>query len=179
MADTYTYTARSAENPEQIVTFTLRDSTLSIGLGTPLEQIETVVQATGEGAEGEEAEEAQGSKPRLWLKPLALSLIEQVTRPFRVADVDAWTEQDWLHVRAWIRTGGLRLAPITLIAGRVDNPEAAHAFVAELEERKPAAAGPLGKLMGLMDYWATWLIAGVGMIILLQSWRRKGEEESE
>jgi len=47
MENTYTYTARSIEDPEQVVTFTLQDHRMSVGLGAPLEQIETVPDGSG------------------------------------------------------------------------------------------------------------------------------------
>ncbi len=167
MEDTYTYIARSAEDPAKAVTFTLHDNSMSVGLGAPLEHVERALEAEGE------------VRPRLWLKPLAVSLLERGTRPFRVADVDATrAADDWLSVTAWVRAGGLRLAPIILIRGRVDNPEAALAFVEELSSRKASVAGPF-KLLGLLDYWATWLLAGFFMVGLLGIWRRRSLGESE
>jgi hypothetical protein len=166
MEDTYTYMARSADDPARAVTFTLHDNSMSVGLGAPLEHVERALEPEGE------------VRPRLWLKPLAVSLLERGTRPFRVADVDAGAEGDWLWVTAWFRTSGLRVAPISLIKGRVDNPEAALAFVEELNRRKASAAGPI-KLLEILDYWATWLLAGFLLIGLLGIWRRSRLSESE
>lgn len=172
LENTYTYTARSADNPEQVVTFTLHDHSLSVGVGVPLEHVERALgPEEGEG----EAEAEHHIQP--WLKPMAVSLIERGTRPFNVADVNARAEDEWLHVRAWFRAGGLRLAPITLIAGRVDNPEAARAFVQELNERKAPAAG-LARVLGILDYWATWFLAGFLLVFLLESWRRRKDGEA-
>jgi hypothetical protein len=171
MENTYTYTARSIENPEQVVTFTLQDHHMSVGLGAPLEQIETVLQRIGTGEEAEE-EAGQGAQAKLWLKPLAISLLERNVGPFRVADVNATAEDDWLRVSAWYRAGGLALAPVALVDGHVDNPQAAQAFVQELEERKADVTGAFG-LLNVLDYWLTWLL-GVALIFgLLQVWRRK------
>ena len=181
MEKTYTYTARSAEYPEQVVTFTLHDTHMSVGLGAPLEHLERALHIgeeeeapEEEGGEAEGAEEAQEDLS-LWLKPMAVSLVERGTRPFRVDDVAAQAADDWLQVKAWVRTGGLRLMPITLIDGRVDNPAAAHAFVEEVAERK-ATTGP--NLLGLLDYWATWFVAGFLMVVLFQLWRRRGKSEA-
>jgi hypothetical protein len=173
LENTYTYTARSADHPEQVVTFTLHNHSLSVGVGAPLEHVERALQARG-GETGAEAETETGSEYRIqpWLKPMAISLIERSTGPFDVGDVNASAEDDWLWVRAWLRAGGLRLAPITLIKGRVDNPHAAHAFVQELHERKAPAAG-LARFPGLLDYWATWILAGFLMVILFENWRRR------
>lgn len=166
MEDTYTYIARSADDPAQAVTFTLHDNSMSVGLGAPLEHVERALEPEGE------------VRPRPWLKPLAVSLLERGTRPFRVADVDATAEDDWLSVTAWFRGGGLRLAPVILIRGRVDNPEAALAFVEELNRRKASVTGPF-KLLGVLDYWATWLLAGFFLLGLLGIWRRRSLSESE
>jgi hypothetical protein len=165
MKNTYTYTARSAENPEQSVTLTLHDHSMSVGLGAPVEQIERVL------ARDESQED--GSEVQLWLKPLAISLVEQGTGPFRIADVDARTDEDRLRVKAWFRTGGLGLAPITLIDGPIDNPDAAQAFVAEVSRRKAEVSGAF-RLWRVLDYWATWIAAGAALISLFALWRRKG-----
>jgi hypothetical protein len=169
MENTYTYTARSIEDPEQVVTFTLQDHRMSVGLGAPLEQIETVLEQVDDGEEA-----GQGSQRKLWLRPLAVSLLQRGVGPFRVADVKAATEDDWLRISAWYRAGGLALVPVTLVNGRVDNPQAAQAFVDELEERKSEVTGALG-LLNLLDYWFTWILAGGLMLGLFQVWRRKDE----
>ena len=178
MAETYTYTARSAENPERVVTFTLRDSRMSVGVGAPLEQIERAVQLD---REEEKPEEGGGTvsgaeRPKLWLRPLAVSLVQRGTRPVHVDDVVAKLTEDWLQVRAWIRAGGLRLIPITLIDGRVDNLVAAQDFVEEVQERKTTAGF---SVFALLDYWGTWLLAGLFVLTMLQRWRRKGAEKEE
>jgi hypothetical protein len=167
MENTYTYTARNADNPDQVVTFTLHDHALSVGIGVPLEHVERAIRAkTAET-------EAESEYPvRPWLRPMAISMVERATRPFDVDDVDARSVDDWLQVRAWFRTGGLRLMPITLIKGRVDNPEAAQAFIQELDERKASARG-LARFLDVLDYWATWFIAGFLMVVFLETWRRR------
>lgn len=172
MVETYTYTARNAENPEQVVTFTLRDSRMSVGVGAPLEQME---QAVGVGDE-EEGEGGEERRLRLWLRPLAVSLIERGTRPVHVDDVVADLTDDWLRVRAWIRPGGLRLIPVTLIDGRVDNLVAAQDFVEEVETRKTAVE--FGALE-LLDYWGTWIAAGIFVLTMVQTLRHGGEEKEE
>ncbi len=175
LENTYTYTARSAVDPERVVTFTLHDHSLSVGVGAPIEHVERFVQAQTSATEagGEsEAETRQEASVRPWLKPMAISVLERATRPFDVDDVEASVEGSWLYVRAWVRGGGLRVAPITLIEGRVDNPQAAQAFVQELDERQTSIT-PLGQVVNLLDYWATWFVAGFVMFILLQNWRRR------
>ena len=184
MAKTYTYTARSAENPERVVTFTLRDSRMSVGVGAPLEQVERAIELSRGGdepeleevEEGAEVELAEPGRPKLWLRPVAVSLVERGTRPVHVDDVVAKLTNDWLQVRAWIRAGGLRVVPITLIDGRVDNPVAAEDFVEEVEERKTVTGL---NVLGLFDYWATWIVAGVVGLLMFQKLRREGSEKSE
>lgn len=172
MNKTYTYTARNIENPEQVVTFTLHDSRISVGLGTPLEHVERALNLT----ETEGVESESEGKPKVWLKPLAISLVEKSTRPIGITDVKANAVDDWLQVKAWIRTGGLRLAPITLIDGHVDNAEAAHAFVKEIHERKANLETPI--LFRALDYWITWVFAGLFTAVFFQIWRRREETES-
>jgi hypothetical protein len=184
MAKTYTYTARSAENPERVVTFTLRDSRMSVGVGAPLEQVERAIQL-GRGEEEPEEEQVEGEvevaveeteEPKLWLRPVAVSLVERGTGPVHVDDVVAKLTGEWLTVKSWIRTGGLRLIPITLIDGRVDNPVAAEDFVKEIEERKSVTGF---NLFGLFDYWATWIVTALLALAMFQKWRRKGSEKQE
>jgi hypothetical protein len=167
MENTYTYTARNADDPAQVVTFTLHDRGLSVGVGAPLEHIERAIQA-----KTAETEEEPTYHVQPWLKPMAISMIERATRPFDVDDVDAQSLDGWLQVKAWYRAGGLRLTPITLIEGKVDNSDAAQAFVQELDARKTTGTG-LARVLGLLDYWVTWFIAGFAMVVLLQTWRRR------
>ncbi len=181
MADTYTYTARSADDPERVVTFTLRGSQMSVGVGAPLEQIEQAIELGREkvGPEGDdveadaEVEVSEAEAPTLWIRPLAVSLAERGTGPMRVDDVVASVTEDWLRVRAWVRAGGLRLFPITLMDGRVDNPVAAVDFVEEVQERKEITGF---NFLGILDYWVTWLAAGLLALVVFQRSRRKAAD---
>lgn len=169
MKETYTYTARSADDPEQMATFTLHDHRLSVELGGALlEQVEQLFQP-------DRQEEREGRLPP-WLKPAIVWLVQQTLRPFSVADVTANAKGDRLHLTAWIRAGGLRLVPITLVWKRVDNPEAAQAFVKELNKRKVSAAHP-GKLPGPLDYWASWAL--ISFLIIVLPLRRLGANDQE
>lgn len=168
MEDTYTYTARSIEYPEQAVTFTLHDHHLSVEMAAPVEQLERLL-PRDDAEEGELEEEA-----KIWLKPLAVSLIERGTGPFRVEDVYPQADEDRLRVKAWYRAGGLGLMPVTLLDGRVDNPDAAQAFVEEVSRRKDEVQGTAG-FLSILDYWITWLAAGFLFFGLLSIWRRKAD----
>lgn len=155
--NTYTYTARSAVNPSKVVTFTLHDHRMSVELGAPLEHVERAL-----GIEEGETEAEQEARIQPWVKPMAVSVIERAARPFNIADVDVNAQDARLQVTSWIRTTGLRLVPVVFLMEQVDNPEAAHAFAKEVEERKASAAHP-GLFRGPLDYWASWLLAGLVM----------------
>jgi hypothetical protein len=164
LENTYTYTARNARRPEEVLTFTLHDHQLSIDLGSPLEHVERAVEA--------QQSEDVDYPIQSWLKPMALSMVERATAPFDVSDVIVDVAEDVLHVRAWYRVGGLRLSSVTLVHGEVDNPAAARAFAAELAQRKGERPA-LNKLLDVMDYWVAWFVAGFVMVFLLQIWRRR------
>jgi hypothetical protein len=169
MKNTYTYTARSVEHPEKIVTLTLYDDKMTVGVGAPLEQIEAAVAGLTDD------EERASEDAQLWLKPLAISLIERGTGPFSIADVDAAVDGDVLKVQGWVRVGGLRSAAITLIEGRVDNPVAAQAFVDEVERRKETLAQPTI----FLDYWLTWFGIVASLLMLFVYWRRRAGTSHE
>jgi hypothetical protein len=171
MEDTYTYTARSALNPERVVTFTLYDHHMSVEVGAPLEQMERIIESR---AEEEETAEAEPAQP--WIKPVAAALVERGLRPFDVTDVDAEAENGGLEVRAWVRSGGLRVAPITFAMDAVDNPDATRAFVKELDHRKQSATA-VSPMPGFLDYWAGWLLISSLLFLSAWMWRRKRETE--
>jgi len=168
MHHTYTYTARSVNNPEQAVTMTLHDNSMSVGLGAPVEQLERALRAGGVGEVGK----ALAALP---LKPIAMQLIEQGIGPFHIADVDAEADGNRLHVRAWYRAG-LELLPVTLVDGEVDNPVAAHDFANEVEMRKSMLPDEPG-LPGLLDFWVTWIatvLAVFALAVILMNRERLG-----
>lgn len=167
MRDTYTYTARSAEKLEEMATFTLHNHSLSVELGGALlEQVERLFQPESRAAEG---------RVPPWLKPAIAWLFQQVLRPFSVADVNSSVKGEALRITAWIRAGGLRLAPITLVWKHVDNPDAAQAFVQELNKRKASAPHP-GRFPGPLDYWASWILLTFLVFVLPLRWLQRGEQ---
>ena len=111
------------------------------------------------------------SKPKILMhqiksksKPVLMKVKERVSSPVHISDVNAKLKEDKFLVRMWPRVAGLRLAPVGINMGQVDNEDAAEAFVDELEfrkELKPAAR----KLFGPFDYWIGWaglmLLAGL------------------
>mgnify|MGYP000248982944 CR=1 FL=1 len=173
MENTYTYTARSIEEPEKVVTFTLHDDRMSVDIGTPVEQITRTLVDLKEDVEEEEKEEEREPEKhaKVWLKPLAVSLVEHGTGALHITDVDAHVDEDYLSLRSWIRLNGLRLLPITLMAGRIDNPAAAAAFVAEVNMRKKELASGL-PFLNVLNYWVTWLGAAISMMALFLFWQR-------
>ncbi len=165
MMDTYTYTARSADDPQKVITFTLRDEYLEINVTGMLEHI-------GEVVSGEERKRAVEKKIKTQAKPAALKVMEELSGPIHISDVKGEVAgEDQLKLTIWKRVGGLRAAPILLQFDNVDNPEAAQAFIAELKNRK-ASADHLGKFFGPLDYWLGW-IGLVFVLVLLWRWPRR------
>jgi hypothetical protein len=169
MADTYTYTARNADNPDKVVTFTLYGNYLRVNLTGVLEKI-------GKISASDEKTEQVKEQLKADVQPTAMKVVENISGPFHVSDVTSnlvISDDDVsLKVGAWQRVGGLRLAPLWINVGWVDNPEAAEAFVSELEARKAAAEHP-GKFFGPLDYWAGWAIVGFLVSVLFRWPRRK------
>jgi hypothetical protein len=164
MENTFTYTARSALAPEKVVTFTLYDKEVSVDLGAPLEHVQRGIEGEQKEAESE-AEEQAGTVSYYALKPTVISLLEKGTRPFHVGDVYAMAKGDGLTVTAWVRAKGLRLAPIQFAWDEVDNPGGAEAFADQLRARRQAVSHP-GRFSGVMDYWISWLLFGVLLLVL-------------
>jgi hypothetical protein len=175
LKNTYTYTARSADDSTEIMTFTLHDHQMSVDLGAPIEQAERALQAARDEGEPEEG----GTEDfRSAIKPMAISLVERGTGPFDIADVDAEMMDDGLRVMSWVRTAGLRLAPISFMVDHVDNPDAAQAFVSELNRRKAEIEHP-GTLPGPLDYWGSWILGFLTAgIVVAWLWRRRSQQSS-
>ena len=121
--ETYTYTARDAVHPNQLVTFTL------------YEQIRPKIMTQAQ--------------------PIALNLASKLIGPAHLRDMHVRLNGDHLEITLWQRLAGLRLFPIFLDMGVVDNFEAAQAFVQEVEQRQQTAPYP-GKFLGPLDYWFGW-----------------------
>lgn len=158
MAETYTYTARSTYDPKRMAIFTLQDGHLFVDFGGALlEQVER---------ESPAREETEERLPAL-LKPTGGWLLQQLLRPFNVADVYASAEESGgFKVIAWLRANGLRSIPAILHWRQVDNPDGAQNFTAELNERKKSGVARR-RFPGLLDYWATWIVAGFSLAVLV------------
>ena len=94
-----------------------------------------------------------------------------------MSDIYADVDENRLAVTAWVRAGGLRLAPVTFNMAHVDNIDAAQAFVAQLEIRR-ANGKRSGRFPGLLDYWVTWLVGAFSTVALLGAWLRKRYKEA-
>ena len=152
--NTYTYTARNAEDPDKVVTFTLDDERMRVNLTDLVDETHRVIRS-----ESKSKELIRQAKPKV--KPVLMKLKERISGPVHISDVDARLNEDKFLVRIWPRVAGLRLAPVGINMGQVDNEYAAEAFVDELESRKesePAAK----KFFGPFDYWFGW----AGLMVL-------------
>jgi hypothetical protein len=166
---TYTYTARSVNRPDNVVTFTLDDGHMRVNLTGLLEQASLVTQAEEKSTQLKQQVTTQA-------KPAALKLAEQISGPVHVSDVQASLDDEHLKVSFWQRLAGLRLAPINLNMGRIDNRKAAEAFVKELKERQTEEAHT-GKFFGPLDYWLGWIALGLVIAFLIRWPGRKNSQD--
>ncbi|MDX1614394.1 MAG: hypothetical protein R3300_08795 [Candidatus Promineifilaceae bacterium] len=166
---TLTFTARSTKEPEKIATFTLQNGSVKVQLGDAL--IEQAEKAT---------DEQEDSPVRAWAKPAATASLQRLMQPIPVADFDANFEDDALTTTAWVRAGGLRLAPVRLTWEQVDNPDGAVAFVKELQSRREAHVGDETGVPNPFDYWAGWFLAiAAGLVTTIVVGRLIKQRRSE
>lgn len=167
--NTFTYTARSADDPNKMAMFTLHNGSVSVELGN------AIVEQVGEAYETYRDEESD-SKLRTWLKPATTGSIQKLIKPISLADFDAEISGDALQTTAWIRAGGLRLAPVMMTWQEVDNPAGAEAFVNELRNRKEMIEDDRNRPAPL-DYWASWIAIGLMTIalpiIFIRQWQKR------
>ena len=165
--DTYTYTARSADDPSKVVTFTLLNGHMRVNMTDILDQASTI-------AGSEETPEELKRQLSVQAKPVLTKLFENISGPVQINDVNASIQENRLKVTLWQRVSGLRLAPVLFNMGAVDNKEASQAFVEELNTRK-SKAPDAGRFSGPMDYWLGWIGVLVFMGIVLR-WITKRNE---
>jgi hypothetical protein len=163
---TYTYTARNIENPDKVVTFTLYDGHMRVNLTGLLDQAKTVTSADEKSGELKQQVSMQA-------KPALLKLKEGISGPVHVNDINAAMDNDRLRVTMWPRVAGLRLAPVQLKMGQVDNEEAAEAFVDELKQRKDMTESDSRKFFGPLDYWIGW----AGLMLLIGLFIRRSKPD--
>jgi hypothetical protein len=157
--NTLTFTARDIEEPEKMATFTLQNGNVSVQLGNAL--LEQVVKINEKTQAEEDVDLAD------WTKATAIGTVQKMLHTLPVNDLDADIEGKSLHTTAWVRAGGLRAVPMSMTWQEVDNPNAAHAFVEELNERKKASS-EVSSMPAVFDYWASWIIAGIsGLVVMM------------
>ncbi|NLG51284.1 MAG: hypothetical protein GX552_14345 [Chloroflexi bacterium] len=174
MQDTYSYIARSAEDPSKVAIFTLYDHSMTIEPGTTVEAVEKEAAERAEAVTGKEVEAAPRPRTRRlpWYMPVLSLLLGDGARVFRVADTRARAQNGGLAVTAWLRAGGLRLLPVTFYWEHVDNRDMAQSFVDELQRRKMTTPRQ-GVARGPLDVWATWLAVGLALGVGLYTWLRR------
>lgn len=169
MPFTYTYTARNKENPDKVITFTIFDDYLKVNLTGVLDRVSDVVE--------EHEEETRKEQIKTFLSTQSGSALykalERLSGPVHINDVCATLEEDQLNLTLWKRMAGLRVAPITISMGNVDNPEAANQFIDTLIDRQKSAESP-SVFAGPLDYWVTWVALLIGLIVLIR-WPKKDQ----
>jgi hypothetical protein len=154
---TMTFTARDAYAPDKIATFTLQNGSVAIDFGEKLrQQVEQALDKISNEQAGVLASAA---------KPVVSASLQKLLQPFPLEDFAASFDGDSLKTRAWVRAGGLRLAPVVLNWQQVDNPAAAAAFVDALEQRQTETGG-FSRLLSPLDYWLIWVLVGVTAVII-------------
>lgn len=172
--DTFTYTARSSVDPSKVATFTLYNGSVSVDLGSALvEQVEESYPKVTSATVDDDTSEKDLTA---WIKPAAVGALQKLIKPVQLTDFDAEKSGDALQATAWIRTGGLRLAPIMMNWEEVDNPAGAQAFVTEVRNRKESTQLERGHPAPL-DYWASWIAIGLMAlalpILFLRQWQQR------
>lgn len=166
---TFTYTARSATDPEKLATFTLRNGSVTIELGN------LFVEQAGEAYDAFR-DEATEHKLASWIKPATTGTLQSLIEPIPLRDFDAEINDESLQTTAWIRAGGLRLAPVMMTWQEVDNRQGAQAFVDELHGRKKASEN-VGSGVDPLDYWASWIVIAsmtvLFPILVIRLWRKR------
>jgi len=164
MPFTYTYTARNKQKPDKVVTFTIFENYMKVNLTGLIDQISGI-------AEQEDRDEAIKSFLSTQSGSALYKTIERLSGPVHINDVNPFFEDGSFKLTFWKRIAGLRVAPITISIGDVDNPDAAVQFIDTLLERQDQAEDP-GVFAGPLDYWATWIGLLAGLILLIK-WPKK------
>jgi hypothetical protein len=164
MPFTYTYTARNKQKPDKVVTFTIFENYLKVNLTGLIDQISGI-------AEIEDREKAVKSFISTQSGTAIYKAVERLSGPVHINDVSPHLEDGTFKLTFWKRIAGLRIAPISISIGSVDNPEAAAQFIETLLDRQDQAEDP-GVFAGPLDYWVTWVGLLVGLIVLIK-WPKK------
>jgi hypothetical protein len=111
-----------------------------------------------------------------WIEPTTTGALQSVLQPVSLADFDAQMKGESLQTMAWIRAGGLRLAPIMVTWSQIDNPAGAQVFVDEVNKRKEKATEDKS-MLDPFDYWVTWLLIGIVSFVLPIFWWKKWQQQ--
>jgi hypothetical protein len=168
MTYTYTYTARSKDNLEHVATFTIVDDVLKVNLTGLFDQVSKVIDA-------EDQQQAVKHLLKSQSRSAIYKLVERLSGPVHVNDVSPSFDNEEFSLTFWKRIAGLRFAPLTVLMGEVDNPDAATQFIETIKGRQELAKAP-NVFSGPLDYWATWIALFIGITILLR-WPRKKKSE--
>lgn len=148
--NTYTYTARSAEDVDELVTFTIEDDYLKINFGGVLaEKAEEILAADDKSAVVEEQLKSS-------IKPVSMQLISTMSKPTHLYDANVKYQNGDLHIWGWQRVARLRLFPFYFIIKSVDNKDSAKAFEKEIQKNKEEAPS-INRFTGPLDYWLGWV----------------------
>jgi hypothetical protein len=168
MTFTYTYTARSKDNLEHVATFTIMDDVLKVNLTGLFDQVSDVVEA-------EDQEQAAKHLLKSQSDSAMYKFVERLSGPVHVKDVSPSFDNEEFSLTFWKRIAGLRVAPLIVMMGEVDNPEAARQFIETLREQQEIAEAP-NVFSGPLDYWVTWIALLIGIFILIK-WPREKKSE--
>jgi hypothetical protein len=160
MVFTYTYTARNQENPDSVVTFTIFENYMKVNLTGLLDRVSKL-------GEKEDREKAIKTFLSTQSSSAIYKALERLSGPVHINDVSPHFEEGQFKLTFWKRLAGLRVAPVTISIGNVDNPEAAGQFINTLIERQNQTESP-GVFSGPLDYWATWIGLLIGLIVLIR-----------
>jgi hypothetical protein len=164
MPFTYTYTARNKDNPNRLVTFTIVENHLKVNLTGLIEQVS---EAFGEKDRKTAMKDIISTQSGTGL----YKAIERLSGPVHIKDVTPNYKDGQLTVIFWYRVANLRFAPIVVVMGEVDNPDAAAQFITTLKQQQDHKAKP-GIFAGPLDYWITWIAMIIGLIVLFR-WPRE------
>ncbi len=164
MPFTYTYTARNKDKSERVITFTIFENYLRVNLTGLVDQF-------SEFLEEKDRQDAIKDFISTQSGSAIYKVLERLSGPVHVNDVKTNLDDGHLKITFWKRIAGLRFAPITLVMGKVDNPQAAAQFVDTLMDRQDQAEKP-GFFSGPLDYWVSWIGLLIGLIVLIK-WPKK------
>ncbi|MFO7684328.1 MAG: hypothetical protein R6X34_30220 [Chloroflexota bacterium] len=155
--NTYTYTARSMQEPHKTATFTLQNGSVSVQLDNAM---------LAEMVNADETAQTTGGNVADVAKATAVEITQKMLRSLPIHDFEADLKGSDLHTTIWVRPGGLRAAPVSITWNEVVNPQAARTFVKEVGKRKKTAP-KISSMPSILDYWFTWVLAGVIGVVLV------------